>query len=139
MTRRGSGGLHRATAGVLRRLGLRHPTGGELLYLTTVGRRTGKKRTTPLLHLDDEGRWIVAAANAGAEHEPGWWLNLQAGTGATVEVDGRSVPVVGTEVTGEERDELWRRLNEAYDYEAYQAEISRRIAVVALTPLHIDY
>ena len=53
----------------------------------------------------------------------------------TVEVDGRTVEVRGAELTGAERDAMWRRLlDEVFDYEQYQRKVSRQIAVVALTP-----
>ena len=126
--------INRVGNSVVRRLGLRRFRGGDLLYLTTVGRRSGQERTTPLLYLRDEGRWIVAASNGGADWEPGWWLNLRAGTPARIEVDGVVTEVVGTEVDGAERDRLWAGLNGVLDYEAYQRKVSRRIAVVALTP-----
>lgn len=119
---------------VVRRLGLRRFRGGDLLYLTTTGRRSGQERTTPALYLVDEGRWIVVASNGGADWEPGWWLNLRAGTPARIDVDGVTTAVVGTEVEGPERERLWARLNEMFDFDAYQRKVSRRIAVVALTP-----
>ena len=111
--------------------------GARLLYLRTVGRRSGTERMTPLAFLDDgAGGWIVAASNGGSDWEPGWWLNLQAGCAATVEVEGppgRAV-VTGTEVEEPERTEWWARLNSMLDYEAYQRKVRRRIAVVRLTP-----
>ena len=120
---------------VVRRLGLRRFRGGDLLMLTTTGRRSGQRRTTPLLHLARDGGWLVVASNGGADWEPGWWLNLRAGSPATVEVGGRSVPVRGEEVTGQEREQLWTELNHAvFDFDSYQSKVSRRIAVVRLTP-----
>lgn len=120
---------------VVRRLRLRRFRGGDLLYLTTTGRKTGKPRTTPLLYLREQDRWIVVASNGGADWEPGWWLNLRAGSPATVEVDGGSTAVTATEITGAEREEMWRRLNDqVFDYGSYQAKVSRRLAVVALAP-----
>lgn len=120
---------------VVRRFGLRRFRGGDLLMLTTTGRRSGQHRTTPLLHLARDGDWLVVASNGGADWEPGWWLNLRAGGPGTVEVDGRVVPVRGEEVTGPEREQLWVELNDrVFDFDAYQAKVSRRIAVVRLTP-----
>ena len=104
--------------------------GGQLLYLRTIGRKTGGERMTPLCYLPDGDSWIVAASNGGNDWEPGWWLNLQAGSPATV--DG--TPVTGAEVEEPERAEWWARLNAVLDYEAYQRKVSRRIAVVRLTP-----
>ena len=127
--------INRVMNVVVRRLRLRRFRGGDLLFLTTTGRKTGKPRTAPLLHLVDGDRWIVVASNGGADWEPGWWLNLRAGSPGTLEVDGKSVRVTGTELTGPERDRTWRLLNErVFDYNSYQAKVSRQLAVVALTP-----
>lgn len=111
--------------------------GARLIYLRTIGRRSGQERMTPLAYLDDgDGGWIVAASNGGSDWEPGWWLNLQDGSPATVELDAAAerIPVVGTEVEEPERSEWWGRLNEVLDYEAYQRKVHRRIAVVRLSP-----
>jgi deazaflavin-dependent oxidoreductase (nitroreductase family) len=125
----------RAMNVLVRRLRLRRFRGADLLLLTTTGRRSGRPRTTPLLYLAETHRWIVVASNGGADWEPGWWLNLHAGSPATVEVDGRRTPVTGTEITGAERDRIWRLLNEkVFNYSTYQAKVSRQIAVVELTP-----
>lgn len=127
-------GINRVLNAVVRRLGLQRFRGADLLYLTTNGRKSGKARTTPLLYFDDGDRWLVVASNGGADWEPGWWLNLQAGSAATVEVDGVRAPVTGAEITGSERETLWRRMNQqVFDYESYQRKVSRRLAVVALT------
>ena len=40
--------------------------GMRVLVLTTTGRRSGQERSTPLMHLCDEGRYIVVASNAGS-------------------------------------------------------------------------
>lgn len=118
---------------VVRRLGLRRFRGGDLLLLTTTGRRTGQQRTTPLLFLRRGSDWVVAS-NGGADWEPGWWLNLRDGQPGTVQLDGRSVPVRGDEVTDPDRQHLWRQLNEqVFDYEGYEAKVSRRLAVLVLT------
>jgi deazaflavin-dependent oxidoreductase (nitroreductase family) len=127
--------VNRVANWVVRRLGLRRFRGGDLLYLTTTGRMSGRQRTTPALYLRDGDRWIVVASNGGADWEPGWWLNLRAGTPGSIEVDGTTIPVTGAEVDGPERERLWARLNEMFDFDAYQAKVSRRIAVVALTPV----
>ena len=111
------------------------PRGQSAVLLTTIGLKTGQPRTTPLLYLDDGDEWVVAASDAGADWEPGWWLNLRAGSAATVQIAGRRTPVTGTEITGAERDRMWQLLNEhVFDYDSYQQKVSRQIAVVALTP-----
>ena len=136
MQRRAFVRLNRVLNVVVRRLRLRRFRGGDLLFLTTTGRKTGQPRTTPLLYLRQDERWIVVASNAGADWEPGWWLNLRAAQPATVEIQGRRVPVTGAEITGPEREHLWEILNDkVFDYSSYQAKVRRRLAVVALAPV----
>jgi deazaflavin-dependent oxidoreductase (nitroreductase family) len=126
---------NRAMNVVVRRLRLRRFRGGDLLLLTTTGRKTGQPRTTPLLYLADGNHWVVVASNGGADWEPGWWLNLRAGSPATVEVEGRRTPVTGTELTGSERDRVWPLLNQqVFNYSSYQTKVSRQLAVIALAP-----
>gem|GEM_PF-6275884 len=40
--------------------------GLPVLLLTTTGRRSGKRRTMPLLHLEEDGALVVVASAAGA-------------------------------------------------------------------------
>jgi deazaflavin-dependent oxidoreductase (nitroreductase family) len=127
--------VNRAMNVVVRRLRLRRFRGADLLLLTTTGRKTGQPRTTPLLYLREGDHWVVVASNAGADWEPGWWLNLRAGSTATVEVAGRRTNVTGTEVTGPRREQLWQQLNDTvFDFDGYQAKVHRQIAVVELVP-----
>lgn len=127
--------VNRVANVVVRRPGVRRFRGGDLLFLTTTSRKSGQPRTTPLLYLRDGDRWVVVASNGGADWEPGWWLNLQAGSPGIVERDGVRTPVTGTEITGSEREEMWQRLTAMFDSEAYQRHVSRRLAVLALTPV----
>jgi deazaflavin-dependent oxidoreductase (nitroreductase family) len=104
--------------------------------LTTTGRRSGEPRTTPLICLEDDHRWIVVASNGGGDWEPGWWLNLRAGSPASVSIGDRNVEVTGRELEGPERGAVWTRLlEETFDYTTYQATVRRRLAVVALEPV----
>lgn len=123
--------LFRLTRG---RLGGR-VAGAPVLLLNHVGRKSGQKRTTPLLYLDDGDRLVIVASRGGSHATPAWWLNLQAEPRVTVELRGDRREVVARLATPEERAELWPRLNAMYsDYETYQGRTSREIPVVLLEP-----
>ncbi len=127
--------VNRAANLVVRLTRMRRFRGGDLLMLTTVGRKTGQRRTTPLLYLRDEPDWIVVASNGGADWEPGWWLNLRAGSPGEVTVHGSTTPVTGAEIEDPERSQVYRTLlDEVFDYDTYQAKVQRRLAVVRLSP-----
>src|SRR5262249_54551259 len=47
------------------------------LLLTTVGRKSGKARTAPLLYLEEGNNVIVVASQGGQPKHPQWYFNLQ--------------------------------------------------------------
>lgn len=110
--------------------------GGRVLLLTHRGRRSGRSFTTPLAYAQDGDAFVVAASNGGIDLEPQWWQNLQAEPRCSIEVRGRRIEVLAAEAEEHERPRLWDALNANIDtYDAYQASVSRRIAVVRLTPV----
>ena len=106
-----------------------------ILLLTTTGRKSGRRRTTPLVYLPDGDNMVIIASNGGAPQHPEWWLNLRAEPKAEVQV-GRDVKaVVAEKADGEERDRLWREVVEMYrGYDEYQRSTKREIPVVVLRP-----
>lgn len=117
------------------RLGARLGPGRQLL-LVTVGRKSGEPRPVALTYLEDGGRWIVVASNAGDDRDPTWRLNLAAQPRAEVVIAGRKVPIVAREVPDPEREGLYQRFIDDIDpsYAEYQTRTSRRIPVIALEP-----
>ncbi|WP_433256174.1 nitroreductase/quinone reductase family protein [Streptosporangium sp. CA-135522] len=108
--------------------------GARLLLLTTIGARTGARRTTPLGYLPDGERKLVIASAAGASTHPAWYHNLLADPHVTVEDGVFTYQAEATVVRGEERDRLFARAVEADPgWADYQARTSRIIPVVALT------
>lgn len=106
-----------------------------LLLLTTVGRRSGEERTSPMMYLTDGDRLLVIASNNGAAADPLWYLNLVADPAVTVEVPGRRYRAVATPLTGDDYDRQWATTKEKFPFFA-EHEVragDRRIPVVALT------
>jgi deazaflavin-dependent oxidoreductase (nitroreductase family) len=106
-----------------------------VLLLTTTGRRSGQKRTAPVVYLADGERMIVIGSNAGNHRVPAWSLNLKAEPAAEVEVGRRRIAVRARVAEGEERAELWRKANEQYaGFDDYETRTSRDIALFVLEP-----
>ena len=106
-----------------------------VLLLTTVGRKTRKRRTTPLLYAEDAGRYVVVASVGGAPKHPAWYLNLRDAPEATIQVGGRRFGVRADTVPPDERARLWTLVTRMYpQYDDYQAKTTREIPIVALTP-----
>ncbi|MGH3148217.1 MAG: nitroreductase family deazaflavin-dependent oxidoreductase [Rubrobacter sp.] len=124
--------LFRATAG---RVGGRM-VGSPVLLLNAKGRKTGHRRTTPLLYLRDGDSYVTVASNGGTSDHPVWWLNLKANPEATVEFGDHEVRVRAEEASREDRARLWPRLVEMYpSYDDYQRKTDRQIPVIVLYPV----
>jgi deazaflavin-dependent oxidoreductase (nitroreductase family) len=108
--------------------------GTTILLLTTVGRKSGESRTTPLIHRTDDGRWVIVASKGGSPENPGWYQNLEANPEATIQVKGEQIPVRAADAEGDERTRLWSLLTEDWpDYDDYQTKTDRQIPVVVLS------
>jgi deazaflavin-dependent oxidoreductase (nitroreductase family) len=122
--------LYRASGG---RLGGRLRKGAPVLLLTTTGRKTGRRRTTPLLYVEEGDRHVVVASAGGAPSHPAWYLNLRSNPAATIQVGGRKLAVTAETAALEERARLWPRLTQMWpQYDDYQAKTRREIPVVIL-------
>jgi len=58
----------------------------HLLLLHHTGRRSGKLYVTPLLYVEDGGRYVLIGSNGGAEKEPAWVANVAAMPEVVIEV-----------------------------------------------------
>ncbi len=106
-----------------------------VLLLTTTGRKSGQKRTAPVVYLADGDKLVVIGSNAGHSRTPAWSLNLKANPEADVEVGRSRRPVRARVAEGEERAELWRRHNVQYSgFDEYEARTDRDIALFVLEP-----
>ena len=84
--------------------------GRSVLLLTTVGRRSGTPRRTPVQYERIDGDLILVAAAHGAPEPPAWWRNLEADPAVTVQIGRDVLPMRAITVSADERQELWPRL-----------------------------
>jgi deazaflavin-dependent oxidoreductase (nitroreductase family) len=107
------------------------------LFLTTVGRRSGEPRVTPLACLPEPGgSFLVIGSNFGQARHPAWTGNLLAAPTVTVEHRGRTLPVAARLLEGGEREAAWAALLLMWPpYAAYQARVERQLRIFRLEPL----
>ncbi|HWP65801.1 MAG TPA: nitroreductase family deazaflavin-dependent oxidoreductase [Candidatus Limnocylindria bacterium] len=123
--------IYRATGG---RLGGKF-FGAPVMFLTTIGRKSGEPRTVPLLGLAEGDTLVTVASKGGMSHHPMWYRNLTANPAVEVEFEGRKRAMTARTATPEEKRAWWPKLVAMYpDYAAYQARTERDIPVVILTP-----
>ena len=107
-----------------------------VLLLTTTGRKTGKKRTLPLIYIMDGSAYVITASAGGADKNPGWFFNIRSNPQATIQVKDKHIKVMAEIAGQEKKPELWARLVEvAPNFAGYQKRTSREIPMVILHPV----
>ena len=107
-----------------------------VLLLTATGRKTGKKRTLPLVYIMDGSAYVITASAGGADKNPGWFFNIRSNPQATIQVKDKHITVMAEIAGQEKKSELWARLVEvAPNFAGYQKRTSRDIPMVILHPV----
>lgn len=119
--------VHRASGG---RLWRQMPGGGQVVWITTLGRKSGQWRTNPLLTVMDDGTWVITGSNAGQAKVPGWVFNARGQSDGYCLINDDAWRCRFVEIEGDERDALYARLVAAWkSYEMYEQNAGRYIPV----------
>lgn len=105
-------------------------------FVTTIGAKSGKPRTTPLIVIPDGRSLILVASNWGQEQNPGWYYNMRKNPTVTVDYQGTQARYTARDVTDLiEYNRLWERAADIYrGYPKYAGRTQRRIPLVVLEP-----
>jgi deazaflavin-dependent oxidoreductase (nitroreductase family) len=109
--------------------------GSDVLYLTTVGARTGQRRENAVAYEPDgDNAWLVVASFGGAAHHPGWYHNIAANPDEVwIEVSGRRHHVRPEQLQGARRAEAWARITASIpSMGGYQEKTDRVLPVLRL-------
>ncbi|WP_020105978.1 nitroreductase family deazaflavin-dependent oxidoreductase [Nocardia sp. 348MFTsu5.1] len=106
-----------------------------IVLLTTIGRKSGKARTVPLIYLRDGTDVVVVASQGGLASNPAWYLNLTANPDVTIQEGATTTVMRAREATDLERQRLWPQLVELYaDFDTYRGWTDRKIPVIICQP-----
>ena len=110
--------------------------GMPVVKLTTVGRKSGQRRSTMLTSPLVEGDNVVLVASFGGDdRDPAWFGNLAANPDVEVVMNGSTRMMRARVTEGDERTRVWEALTAKHaNYAGYQRKTSRQIPVVMLEP-----
>jgi deazaflavin-dependent oxidoreductase (nitroreductase family) len=107
-----------------------------VLLLTTTGRKTSRKRITPLGYFEQDGSYVVTASNAGFDTHPAWFHNLKSRPQVELQIGTQHLTATAEIANTELRQQLWTNLvNRAPGYGAYEKNTTRVIPMVLLRPV----
>lgn len=117
------------------RLGNKFLRGAEVGILTTIGRKSGEARDSPLLFLQEGRRIVLVASQGGRATNPMWYLNLRANPEITFQTKKETLQLVARDATDAEREEYWPKLDAMYpDFQNYRSYTDRKIPIVICDP-----
>jgi deazaflavin-dependent oxidoreductase (nitroreductase family) len=107
-----------------------------VVELHTVGRKSGRLRSTMLTApVIDGDRVVLVASKGGDDRDPDWYLNLVAHPEVELTVAGRRRPERARRASAQEKAELWPKVVAAYrGYGSYQRRTGRNIPLVICEP-----
>ena len=109
--------------------------GVAVLLLTTVGRRSGEARITPLFYLRAGENLVVVASRGGTSRNPDWYQNIESTPQVTIQIAEQTRAMMARPANEEERQELWPKLVSMFRvWERFQQRSSRNFPVVILSP-----
>lgn len=113
-------------------------TAGKMpaLELTTIGRKSGRPRSSMLTSPWQDGeRMAIVASAGGNDDHPAWFLNLRDNPAVSVRTQDGSRDMTARITEGDERTRLWEQITARYEnYADYQSKTDREIPVVVLEP-----
>jgi deazaflavin-dependent oxidoreductase (nitroreductase family) len=129
--------LHRLTFDVSKGKVAGNVGGMPVVKLTTVGKKSGQRRSTMLTSPLVEGDNVVLVASYGGDdRNPAWYSNLAADPDVEIVMNGARKRMRARVAEGDERTRLWEALTaEHANYAGYQRKTLRQIPVVVLEPV----
>jgi deazaflavin-dependent oxidoreductase (nitroreductase family) len=107
--------------------------GTQTLLLTTIGRKSGEQRTTPLIYGRHGDSFTIVASKGGTDEPPAWYLNLSENPEVEVQVKGDRFQARARTASSDEKPELWKLMVAEWpSYDEYQRKTDREIPVVVL-------
>jgi F420H(2)-dependent quinone reductase len=104
-----------------------------VVILTTVGKRSGKLRKTPIMRVESGGQYVLVASMAGAPSHPDWYHNVTASMTVVLQDGPRPREYACRVLAGAEREKWWGRAVAAFPtYADYQKMTTREIPLVLL-------
>ncbi len=109
--------------------------GRPVCLVEMTGRKTGQRRTIPLMYVPDGDEVILVASQGGMDRHPVWYYNLVADPHVTIIAEGKQRKMIARQADDAEKARRWLAAVKAYpDFDEYQARTNRDIPLLVCTP-----
>ena len=110
--------------------------GMPAVELFTVGRKSGRTRSTMLTApVVDGDTVILVASKGGDDRDPDWYRNIVVHADVEISIAGTRRPMRARSASADEKAELWPRIIASYrPYASYRRRTTRDIPIVICEP-----
>ncbi len=106
-----------------------------IIYLTTIGAKSGIARSIPVLSIPDGENLILVGSNWGNPKNPSWAYNLRANPQTQVRKGKMVKSFTARELRGDERAVTWQKAVRFYPpYISYEQRSRRSLPIFLLKP-----
>lgn len=110
--------------------------GIEILLLTTIGHKSGRKRIVPLAAIPYYGNYLVVASFGGSPKHPAWFINITHNPNVDIRIG--STTQQGTtsiiESTNSQYKMMWSMaIKQTESFDNYKRSTSRKIPIVLIS------
>jgi deazaflavin-dependent oxidoreductase (nitroreductase family) len=110
--------------------------GHPICIVTLVGKKSGRRRRIPLIHVPEGEDEILVGSQGGLDRDPIWTHSVRAHPEISITFAGRTRRFLARQVDDDEKRQLWPHLCSIYPaYDEYQARTDRNIPVFRCTPI----
>lgn len=108
----------------------------RVLVLETTGRKSGRRRSTPVAYRRmDDGSYLIVGGAGGQQTPLDWVANLRADPRAVAMINRRREDVQAEELHGDARTAAWAEARKAWpQIDSYEQAAGRRVPVFQLRP-----
>jgi deazaflavin-dependent oxidoreductase (nitroreductase family) len=107
--------------------------GVPTLLLTMTGRKSGQKRTIPIIYRQVGDKYVIIASKGGSATHPAWYLNILDDPHVEIQIKGDVFKATTRTAESPEREELWAEAVSAWpNYDLYQSRTTRLMPVVVI-------
>jgi deazaflavin-dependent oxidoreductase (nitroreductase family) len=110
--------------------------GVPTLLFTYTGRKSGQKRTLPIICTKIGDSYAIIASKGGSANHPLWYLSLLENPEVEVQVKADKFKAIARTAQSPEREAIWAEAVKAWpNFDVYQSRTDRVIPVVVLDPV----
>ena len=109
----------------------------NIALLTTIGRKSGKRRNVPLAVIGHEEKYLIIGSFGGSPVHPAWFVNVESNPDVQIRLGSKVINASASIIrkSDDEYEKLWNKAVSVYQgFDSYKRATDREIPIIVLSP-----